>query len=140
MPNSWTCCNAEPAHYRALATLPAAGLWQITAIQGVFAPFEVGALNLPGRLAAYPVPPATDDHQHGTHWTNMRPPGFCAADTHPAAPTNAVAMAADAPRSSANDRFGNTVMLVVLVGTGLLLGVAVSLVVAHRRRSRTSLP
>jgi hypothetical protein len=78
----------EPAHFAAAIAVPANGAWQVFAIQGVFADYEIGTLAVPGRIDPNPTPTpmAMDNHQHT--WGLIRPPVALAAAGAPlVAPT-----------------------------------------------------
>lgn len=135
---------AEPAHYRAEVRLPSVGLWRITAVQGFFAPYELGLLTVPGRVAVYPAPPPSESvgHGHGTHWGAIRPPGFC-ADSHSTETSGDVAPLAGTPADGAPLPLQGTTRPMVMAAP-LLAGVAaiVTVVLLVRRRAtrRPSVP
>ncbi|MFB9891159.1 hypothetical protein [Planobispora takensis] len=72
---------AEPAHYAAAISLPA-GTWQVKAIQGWFAPHEVGTLTVPGDLKIAPLPiefrrmVEGQEDSRMDYWGVIRPPGI----------------------------------------------------------------
>ncbi|MEO3868932.1 hypothetical protein ABGB18_08895 [Nonomuraea sp. B12E4] len=84
----------EAGHYATSVVVPG-GVWKVEGIQGVFMPYEVGTLTVPGALKVNPVPPdivlgLPADGQD--FWGAVRPPGFppgktpvTAAGTTPAA-------------------------------------------------------
>lgn len=125
---------AEPAHYRVEVRIPRAGLWRVTAVQGIFADYELGLLNLPGRLAAYPVtPPGEVAHEgHTTHWGAVRPPGFC-SDSHATA-------ASIAPVAVATEPERQSMPWMAVAAFVLVTGFAVGLLLVRRRAVRPSLP
>ncbi|GAA3441229.1 hypothetical protein [Planomonospora venezuelensis] len=70
----------EPAHYAAAISLPA-GTWKVRAIQGWFAPYEVGTLTVPGDLEIAPLPAdlkqaIESQTDRRDHWKEIRPPGI----------------------------------------------------------------
>ncbi len=66
----------EPAHYAASVKVPA-GRWRVQGLQGMFAPYEIGTLTVPGGLKAappqFPVPAGTEIMDY---WGPVKPPGF----------------------------------------------------------------
>jgi hypothetical protein len=70
---------AEPAHYAAAVALPGPGEYRVEAVQGWFAPHEIGTLSVPGELKIIPlkqeVREAIQNHRKD-YWTDVRPPGF----------------------------------------------------------------
>ncbi|MFB9881403.1 hypothetical protein ACFFMN_26055 [Planobispora siamensis] len=72
---------AEPAHYAAAVSLPA-GTWQVKAIQGWFAPHEIGTLTVPGDLKIAPLPADIQrmiegqESHRADYWGVIRPPGI----------------------------------------------------------------
>ncbi|WP_182902889.1 hypothetical protein [Microbispora sp. H10830] len=66
----------EPAHYATTIKVPA-GRWRVQGLQGMFAPYEIGTLTVPGGLKAappqYPVPAGTEVMDY---WGPVKPPGF----------------------------------------------------------------
>ncbi|MFB4287801.1 hypothetical protein ACBI99_09210 [Nonomuraea sp. ATR24] len=68
----------EPGHYAAALTVPAAGTYRVEGIQGIFAPYAVGTLTVPGGLALNPLQPglARALKEPQNHWGAIRPPGF----------------------------------------------------------------
>ncbi|MBG0832808.1 hypothetical protein HS041_34475 [Planomonospora sp. ID67723] len=82
----------EAAHYAAAISLPA-GTWKVKAIQGWFAPYEVGTLTVPGDLQIAPLPPELKKAiesmtDRPNHWGEIRPPGF-PSGTLPVTPSSA---------------------------------------------------
>jgi hypothetical protein len=73
----------EPAHYAAAIALPQEGAWRVEGLQGWFAPYKVGTLSVPGRLAVATPPPALHFDGPGDHqaWGAIHPPNM-AADAH----------------------------------------------------------
>ncbi|MEU6429611.1 hypothetical protein ABZ860_27255 [Microbispora sp. NPDC046973] len=66
----------EPAHYATSVNVPA-GRWRVQGLQGMFAPYEIGTLTVPGGLKAappqFPVPAGTEVMDY---WGPVKPPGF----------------------------------------------------------------
>lgn len=91
----------EPAHYATSITVPA-GRWRVQGIQGMFAPYEIGTLTVPGGLrTAPPQYPVDAGPQVADYWGTVKPPGFpWKATSVVPVPTPAVVPAA-APRPSA---------------------------------------
>ena len=125
---------AEPAHYRVEVQLPAAGLWRITALQGVFAPHEVGMLLVPGRVATYPTP--IDPAVHGAQWGAVRPPGFC-ADTRVTEATSDRAPAVGPPAAgkSQTKRGATRSMLIAVALAGSAIAIAAVVLLLWGRRA-----
>jgi hypothetical protein len=68
----------EPAHYAVSFAVPA-GTWQVSALQGWFAPFEVGRMTVPGTLTLQPSETAVDVGGHSDggpapYWGAVHPP------------------------------------------------------------------
>ncbi|GAB1822309.1 hypothetical protein [Herbidospora sp. RD11066] len=68
----------ERAHYAATMQVPE-GTWKLEAMQGIFQPYNLGLLTVPGGLKA--APPAWEGQQQtgGTatdYWGDVKPPGF----------------------------------------------------------------
>jgi hypothetical protein len=99
----------EAAHYAVSFTV-SAGTWKVYALQGWFAPFEVGTLTVPGGLTLQPseLPVKVGGHSDGgagPHWGAVRPPagigdgqpGHVQAAVEPAAAPERPAATAPAP-------------------------------------------
>jgi len=131
---------AEPAHYRTEVRLPSVGLWRITAVQGIFGDYEIGLLTVPGRVAVYPTPPINPAGDgHGTHWGEIRPPGFC-ADTHSTETTKGVAPPKDT-QAAGTSAAGQGTPPPILIAGQFVAGVAAILTVVllvRRRATRRS--
>jgi len=128
---------AEPAHYRVEVQLPSAGLWRITALQGLFAPYEVGLLAVPGRVAVYPTPPVDPaGHGHGAHWGAIRPPGFC-ADTHSTETTSDVVPPIGQPAAgtSLTEQGATRSMMIAGPLAGGVAAIATVVLLIRRRRA-----
>ncbi|TQS22039.1 hypothetical protein [Microbispora sp. KK1-11] len=66
----------EPAHYAASVEVPA-GRWRVQGLQGMFAPYEIGTLTVPGGLkAAPPQFPVSAGTEVMDYWGPVKPPGF----------------------------------------------------------------
>ncbi|MGW5683756.1 hypothetical protein [Nonomuraea sp. NPDC003754] len=97
----------EKGHYAAAIALPA-GHWRVEAIQGWFAPYDVGTLTVPGPLAVRPIDPELKRMIAGylsmnggkDPWGAVRPPGFVRQGA-PATPAAAALPAASAPAAAA---------------------------------------
>ncbi|GIH87725.1 hypothetical protein Pro02_61330 [Planobispora rosea] len=91
----------EPAHYAAAISLPD-GTWRVKAIQGWFAPYDVGTLTVPGGLEIAPLPEdlkgaiESQKGQHKDYWGAIRPPDI-PAGTRPAGALTPPDPAAPAP-------------------------------------------
>ena len=59
---------AEPAHYTTTVTVPHDGSWRVTGVQGMFLPFHVGTLTVPGTLKALGVPAAPSQEDVQKYW------------------------------------------------------------------------
>ncbi|TDD39377.1 hypothetical protein E1286_35330 [Nonomuraea terrae] len=86
----------EAGHYATSVVLPQ-GVWRVVAEQGLFEPYEVGTLTVPGSLTIDPVPPElVRDIGGSDSWGAIRPPAVPVADPA-AAPSSEGAEAAGAP-------------------------------------------
>lgn len=66
----------EPAHYATSITVPA-GRWRVQGVQGMFEPYEVGTLTVPGGLkTAPPRFPVSPGMEITDYWGPVKPPGF----------------------------------------------------------------
>jgi hypothetical protein len=67
----------EAAHYAAAIVLPE-GIWRMQGVQGMFEPYEVGLLTVPGKLKLNPRPedPPSTSVPLKDYWGAIRPPGF----------------------------------------------------------------
>ncbi|SDM55875.1 hypothetical protein [Nonomuraea jiangxiensis] len=136
----------EAGHYATSVVVPA-GEWKVEGIQGIFEPYEVGTLTVPGALKVNPVRP---DIVMGVpadgkdYWGAVRPPGFppgkapatAGAATPTAAPQTqaqgqpvqggAPAPQAEAPAGDAGRDSGGVpaYTLLIAVAGGALLAVA----------------
>ena len=128
----------EPAHYAAAIVLPHDGAWQVEGLQGWFAPYKVGTLTVPGRLAVAGPPPAMhfDGDDHG--WGAIHPPNMAATDlgaaqpghSHDAAPAQSVnveAKSGHAPAASRGPAIPAGVLGMLIAGSlGLLAGLGLA--------------
>lgn len=67
---------AEPAHFTTTIQVPE-GKWKLEAMQGIFQPYNLGLLTVPGGLKA--APPPFPNQTGGTvtdYWGPVKPPGF----------------------------------------------------------------
>jgi hypothetical protein len=65
----------EPAHYVTTVTVPHAGRWKVTGIQGIFGGFHVGELTVPGTWQPLGVPAAPSPQDLEKYWPGkVRPP------------------------------------------------------------------
>ncbi|MBP2704907.1 hypothetical protein JOL79_13890 [Microbispora sp. RL4-1S] len=93
----------EPAHYAVSVKIPA-GTWRLEGVQGMFAPYEIGTLTVPGGLTpAPPQFPGTAGMEVTDYWGAIKPPGFpWKGRPGPALPgTGATVTAGAAPGASA---------------------------------------
>ncbi|MEU8244947.1 hypothetical protein [Nonomuraea sp. NPDC048916] len=135
----------EPGHYVTAIVVPE-GSWRVDGIQGVFEPYYVGTLTVPGGLAVRPVStdlvPATNED----YWGDIRPPGFPrgtaqpveAAKTAPAAVPSAVqppvAVTVPSPPSAPGQAGFPVYALVIAAAGGALLTLAASRLTGRARR------
>jgi hypothetical protein len=129
----------EAAHYAVSFAVPA-GTWRVSALQGWFAPFEVGTLTVPGGLKLQPAEMAVDVGGHGDagaapHWGAVHPPaaigdgqaGTVQSALEPAAaPEPAAAASAPAPEPEPR----------TAVAIGLLAACGILALLAVGRRGR----
>ncbi|WP_212735283.1 hypothetical protein, partial [Herbidospora galbida] len=67
---------AEPAHYAATIQVPE-GTWKLEGVQGIFAPYNLGQLTVPGGLEVAPPPfPSQTGGTVTDYWGPVKPPGF----------------------------------------------------------------
>jgi hypothetical protein len=65
----------EPAHYAAAIVAPRAGTYKVVATQGLFAPYDVGTLTVPGGFLAGDIPPPLPYKDAEKNWPGLvRPP------------------------------------------------------------------
>ncbi|GAA1036207.1 hypothetical protein GCM10009557_46300 [Virgisporangium ochraceum] len=130
----------ERAHYVTSIVVPAAGTYTLTGQQGIFQPYRIGTVAVPGGLTALPVPPPMKFPAEQLPWTDVRPPEM-PVDTNrdpfdetaalPVQPATAPAQnAATEPTASQITR-PTTTVLAALAATGLVLGL---LLYGRRRR------
>ncbi|MFC5814385.1 hypothetical protein [Nonomuraea harbinensis] len=96
----------EPGHYAAAVNVPE-GVHKLTGVQGMFQPYEIGALTVPGRIEINPLDPELVKALREPtvdYWGVIRPPGIPdlegVPDASPAPPTAASAPAATVPDSA----------------------------------------
>ncbi|MFC4112218.1 hypothetical protein [Nonomuraea zeae] len=68
----------EKGHYATSVVVPE-GVWKVEGIQGMFQPYDVGTLTVPGALKVNPVDPeliAAVKSSGQSYWGAVRPPGF----------------------------------------------------------------
>jgi hypothetical protein len=124
----------EPAHFAAAVAVPRDGPWKLVGLQGLFAPYEIGTLTVPGRLDVLPppAPMVSDGHQH--QWNGVRPP---VGDTVGGSAKVDVAQAADPPtRPAAQPQRIQLYAPGLLIGLGLVAGALAVLLAVKRRSSR----
>ena len=135
----------EAAHYAVSFAVPA-GTWQVSALQGWFAPFEVGSLTVPGTLTLRPSDMAVDVGGHSDgglapHWGAVHPPsrvgdgqaGQVQSALEPAAaPQRPVT--APAPDRAATPQPRTAVAIGLLAACGLLALLATGPARRHLRR------
>lgn len=103
----------ERGHYAAAISVPK-GTYELTGVQGVFQPYEIGTLTVPGGVTINPLDPELAKalvEPHEDYWGAIRPPGIPdvkgVPDAEPAAspaagpPTGSPATAAGTAPSSA---------------------------------------
>ena len=124
----------EPAHFAAAVAVPHDGSWRLSAVQGIFADYEIGTLTVPGALALNPPPEPmtmTDSHHHA--WgpihppDTMRPSSSVASDPTPAAAVQDLSN----PSSGQGSWVFPILALLGLSGAGLVL-------LLGRRKARSS--
>ncbi|MGN9783021.1 hypothetical protein ACTMTF_16430 [Nonomuraea sp. ZG12] len=134
----------EAGHYATAVNLPK-GTYRIEGVQGIFPPYEIGTLTVPGGVEIRPVPPEMVRNVGAGEknpWGAVRPPGFPEGEGEPealvgasAAPTAAapvasprvVASQAGAAQEPVADREGPSpyALLLAAVGGALLTLLAV---------------
>lgn len=94
----------EAGHYATAVNLPK-GTYRIEGVQGIFPPYEVGTLAVPGGVEIRPVPPEmvrTVGAGEKNPWGAVRPPGFPEGEGRPeAVATDSAAPAAATPTAAA---------------------------------------
>ncbi|WP_431910846.1 hypothetical protein [Nonomuraea jabiensis] len=67
----------EAGHYATSVVVPE-GVWKVEGVQGLFQPYEVGTLTVPGGLKVKPVPSGlvAPMPEGKSFWGAVRPPGF----------------------------------------------------------------
>ncbi|MFI7447969.1 hypothetical protein ACIBQX_10770 [Nonomuraea sp. NPDC049714] len=93
----------EAGHYATAVNLPK-GTYRIEGVQGIFPPYEVGTLTVPGGVEIRPVPPEMVRNVGAGEknpWGAVRPPGFPEGEGDPEALVGAsAAPTAAAPAAS----------------------------------------
>lgn len=127
----------EPAHYVTTVTVPSAGRWKVTAVQGVFAGYHVGTLTVPGTFKPLGVPAAPSAQDLQKYWPDKVQPPVLEVDQgrepfvyDDAKPDEPDAIAQPAPANAAADPAANypDSSTRVLIGTlALLLLIALAL-------------
>jgi hypothetical protein len=120
----------EAAHYAVSFAVPA-GTWRVSALQGWFAPFEVGTLTVPGALRLQPAEMAVDVGGHGDagaapQWGAVHPPAAI-GDGQAGAVQSALepAAAASAPAAAPEPGPRTAVAIGLLAACGILTLLAV---------------
>jgi hypothetical protein len=135
----------EPAHYVTSIVVPTAGSYTLTGLQGLFQPFRVGTIAVPGGLTALPVPIPMKWPAEQLPWKEIRPPEmpidpnrgpFDETAALPAQPATAPDEEAAAGQTSTGRTASHitsptTTVLATLAATGLVLGL---LLYGRRRR------
>ena len=146
-PNGTTIFRAvplpEPAHFVTSIYLPTAGSYALVGKQGLFPPYRVGTIAVPGGLTALPVPPPAQVPDSERPWKEIRPPDMpvdpdrqpfddtAALPVPPATTTPAAAAGTTtATRTASQNMRPTTTVLAALAATAVILG----LLLVHRRR------
>ncbi|MGW7478235.1 hypothetical protein ACWGH8_06595 [Nonomuraea muscovyensis] len=103
----------EAGHYATAVAVPA-GVWRVQGVQGLFEPYEVGTLRVPGGLTVHPLQRGLAEAiRSGEHryWGAVRPPGFPAgspsASVAPSATSSATSsVTASAPATASGGATG----------------------------------
>ncbi|GAA4580878.1 hypothetical protein GCM10023194_10450 [Planotetraspora phitsanulokensis] len=96
----------EPAHYAVTIKIPD-GQWRLQGIQGMFLPYEIGTLDVPGGLTpAPPKAPMSLGIGIVDYWGTIKPPGFpwdgeVTSSQPPAPPATAAPAAVAQPEPAA---------------------------------------
>ncbi|WP_066363357.1 hypothetical protein [Herbidospora mongoliensis] len=135
---------AEPAHYATTIQVPS-GEWKLEGVQGIFQPYNLGLLTVPGGLKVAPPPfPSQTGGTATDYWGPVKPPGFpwdaknvvkaestavAPAPQPAAAPSPAAAVVPAAPAAPAEESSGWG----YAVG-GVVVGAVVVFLVGRLRR------
>jgi hypothetical protein len=124
----------EPAHYVTSIYLPTAGTYTVVGQQGIFQPYRVGTLTVPGGLTALPVPAPVQVSADEQPWEEIRPP-VMPVDTNrdpyeqtadlpqvPAATATPPASTVATAHTTSNGMRPTTTLLAALAAVALLLG------------------
>ncbi|MEV0380796.1 hypothetical protein [Nonomuraea sp. NPDC050643] len=118
----------EAGHYVTSVVVPK-GVWKVEGVQGLFRPYEVGTLTVPGGLKVNPVPPdlvAAISEGVKDYWGDVRPPGFprgepatvAAAPPATSAPVTAFPAAGQAAVAAGRDDGGVPAYTLVFAALG----------------------
>ncbi|MBE1558341.1 hypothetical protein [Nonomuraea africana] len=124
----------EKGHYAAALALPE-GEWRVEALQGLFDPFPVGTLKVPGALTVDPLDPRLKAMIPGylsmnggkDPWGEVRPPGF---PRNGATPKPAAGPAIPEPAAAT---VGAPAVWPYWLGAGVLTAAALAALVVRRR-------
>jgi hypothetical protein len=92
----------EPAHYAAAIVAPRHGVYKVVAMQGFFAPYDVGTLTVPGGFAATAMPPPVPFEDAEKNWPGPVRPPVVTVDPNRNPYTSDVAPAVKAPVPAAD--------------------------------------
>ncbi|MFC4006726.1 hypothetical protein ACFOY2_05805 [Nonomuraea purpurea] len=109
----------EAGHYATSVVVPG-GVWKVEGIQGVFRPYDVGTLTVPGGLTINPVPPGTLVGGQKDYWGAVRPPGFPVGKGAPvaASPAPSPSSASSAPVAPVAGSGGVPAYMLLVAGAG----------------------
>lgn len=133
----------EPAHYVTSIVVPTAGTYTLTGLQGLFQPFRVGTITVPGGFTALPVPRPMEFPAEQLPWKEIRPPEmpvdpnrepFEDTAALPVPPATAPAQEAATEPAASHGTRPTTTVLAAVAATGLVLG----LLLVRRRRTVSS--
>lgn len=127
---------AEPAHYATAIVFDHAGTFRLYGIQGLFEPYEIGTVTVPGTIQVRPTPPVGRSVHTDSPWGAIHPAGL-EGDGHKSATMpssgDSPALAAEpAAATSGTSRALAPAAAVAAVLVGLLM-----LAARRWRRSRT---
>ncbi|MBF8187845.1 hypothetical protein ITP53_19315 [Nonomuraea sp. K274] len=143
----------EAGHYATSVVVPE-GEWKVAGVQGIFAPYPVGTLTVPGVLKINPIEPDLLHYISADaedHWGAVHPPGFpvggegtlapdspadeaVATAPAPVAATAGAPAAPNAARGSGQDSGGVPAYTLAIAAVGGALLAATGLSLARRRR------